>query len=56
MSHEEGLPGNLAGVVVNYNAREHLLGCVASLLDDGVHVLIVVDNGSTDGSREAVSR
>jgi N-acetylglucosaminyl-diphospho-decaprenol L-rhamnosyltransferase len=40
----------VSAVVVNYNAGEHLLGCVASLRDEGVEDLVVVDNGSTDGS------
>ena len=46
----ERAAGALAGIVVNYNAREHLLSCVESLLGDGVGVVVVVDNGSTDGS------
>jgi len=33
--------GDVAGVVVNYNAREHLLNCVASLLGEGVEIVIV---------------
>ena len=45
---------DIAGVVVNYNARQHLLSCVESLLGEGVTVT-VVDNGSTDGSAEALS-
>jgi N-acetylglucosaminyl-diphospho-decaprenol L-rhamnosyltransferase len=42
-------------VVVSYNSREHLHGCVAPLARvDGVRVL-VVDNASTDGSLETVA-
>jgi GT2 family glycosyltransferase len=42
--------------VVNWNRREMLLGCLRSVLaQDGVSFeLIVVDNGSTDGSADAV--
>jgi len=47
--------GDVAGVVVNYNAREHLLNCVASLLGEGVDIVIVADNGSVDGSAAALS-
>jgi N-acetylglucosaminyl-diphospho-decaprenol L-rhamnosyltransferase len=44
----------VSAVVVNYNARDHLLECVRSLRDDGVTEIIVVDNASRDGSVEAV--
>jgi N-acetylglucosaminyl-diphospho-decaprenol L-rhamnosyltransferase len=47
--------GDIAGVVVNYNAKEHLLNCVASLLGEGVEVVIVADNGSVDGSEAGLS-
>ena len=49
------MKGDVAGVVVNYNAREHLLNCVASLLGEGVDIVIVADNGSVDGSAAALS-
>ena len=49
------MTGDIAGVVVNYNAKEYLLTCVASLLDEGVDVVIVADNGSVDGSEAALS-
>jgi len=42
-------------VVVNYNARDHLLACIESLLEQGgLRAVVVVDNASSDGSREAV--
>ncbi len=44
----------VAGVVVNYNAREHLLSCVGRLLAEGVTPVVVADNGSTDGSEMAL--
>lgn len=45
-------------VIVNYNGRATVLGTIASLLDmQGVRAdIIVVDDGSTDGSPEAVAR
>ncbi len=44
----------VAGVVVNYNAKEYLLQCVGSLLSQGVALVVVADNGSTDGSEMAL--
>jgi N-acetylglucosaminyl-diphospho-decaprenol L-rhamnosyltransferase len=46
---------DIAGVVVNYNARDDLLSCVGSLLAEGVGTVIVPDNGSTDGSEAALA-
>jgi N-acetylglucosaminyl-diphospho-decaprenol L-rhamnosyltransferase len=47
----------VAGVVVNYNAKEHLLSCLGSLLSqEAISAVVVVDNGSLDGSREAVQQ
>jgi N-acetylglucosaminyl-diphospho-decaprenol L-rhamnosyltransferase len=46
----------VSAVVVNYNARDHLLECVRSLRADGVLDVVVVDNASTDGSAEALAR
>ncbi|HUR48117.1 MAG TPA: glycosyltransferase family 2 protein [Acidimicrobiales bacterium] len=47
-------PGELAArvgaVIVNYNAKDHLLECVASLEAAGVTSIVVADNASTDGS------
>jgi N-acetylglucosaminyl-diphospho-decaprenol L-rhamnosyltransferase len=42
-------------VVVNYNARDELVACVRSLRADGVADIIVVDNGSVDGSAAALA-
>jgi N-acetylglucosaminyl-diphospho-decaprenol L-rhamnosyltransferase len=46
--------GVVAAVVVNYNGRPHLERCLSSLASAGVTTTVVVDNGSTDGSRQAV--
>ncbi len=56
--HEEPsseVAGRVEAVVVNYNARDELLACVASLRDDGLADIIVVDNGSVDGSGAALA-
>ena len=42
-------------VIVNYNARDHLLECVASLEAAGVKSIVVVDNASTDRSEDALA-
>lgn len=44
----------VAAVVVNYNAAGALNDCVISLQDAGVGEIVVVDNGSTDGSVAAM--
>src|SRR5690348_5941632 len=47
-----------AAVIVNYNAGAHLARCVASVEADasaGTPEIIVVDNGSTDGSLGAIA-
>jgi GT2 family glycosyltransferase len=47
----------LAIVIVNFNAREHLENCLASLVSTPPttpHEVVVVDNASTDGSVGAV--
>lgn len=44
-------------VIVNYNTRELLLECIASVIENGEGTdleVIVVDNASTDGSLESV--
>jgi N-acetylglucosaminyl-diphospho-decaprenol L-rhamnosyltransferase len=41
----------VAAVVVNYNAGSHLEACLSSIAAAGVEAVVVVDNGSTDGSR-----
>ncbi len=44
-------------IIVNYNTKEHLLKCLKALLEYAQHItyqIYVVDNGSTDGSCEAV--
>ncbi len=41
-------------MVVNYNARDHIEVCLRSLTAEGVHPVVVVDNGSSDGSRRVV--
>jgi len=46
-----GRAAPVAAVVVSYNSRRCLEGCLRSLGAAGVERVIVVDNGSTDGSR-----
>ena len=51
-------PADLAVVVVNYNAGEHLARCVTSVVEaaGGLALdLLVVDNASRDGSARAVA-
>jgi GT2 family glycosyltransferase len=48
----ERVSRRLGACVVSFNRREKLTKAVAALLDQGVHHLVIVDNGSTDGSRE----
>ena len=53
-----GEPARWAAVVVNFEAGPLLLSCVESLLADtsaGPAELVIVDNGSTDGSVAALS-
>ncbi len=45
---------NVSAVVVNYNARDHLVDCVRSLRAEGVIDVVVVDNASADGSEAAL--
>ena len=44
----------VAAVIVNYNARRHLEALLASLRGEDLAGVVVVDNGSLDGSRVAV--
>ena len=49
-------PGpTVSAVVVNYKARDHLVKCVRSLRAEGVGDVVVADNNSGDGSREALA-
>jgi len=45
----------VGAAVVNYNTRDHLLRCVASLRAAGIEEVVVADNASTDGSGEALT-
>jgi len=45
----------VAAVIVNFNARAHLVECVRSLRADGVDIVVVVDNASSDGSEDALA-
>ena len=47
---------SLAVVVVNHNTREHLAACLASVTRERPEQVVVVDNASSDGSREMVRR
>lgn len=47
---------NVAAVIVNYKAKDHLLPCVHSLRAEGVQRIVVVDNDSRDGSAEALAQ
>ncbi len=40
----------VAAIVVNFNAGDHLVGCVRSLRDAAVDQIVVADNASVDGS------
>jgi GT2 family glycosyltransferase len=47
----------VSSIIVNRNTKSLVLGCLKSLVGDysgGPHQIIVVDNGSTDGSVEAI--
>jgi len=55
---DSGRPDELTIIIVSWNACGYLKGCLNSLrdaLDAGICNVIVVDNGSTDGSPELAS-
>lgn len=51
---ESGPAARVSAVVVNHEAGDVLLGCVASLRAEGVRDVTVVDNASSDRSGEAL--
>lgn len=54
-AHRRIEPGLLSAIVVNYEGGELLLACVSSLFEQDTRLeVIVVDNGSTDGSTDVV--
>ena len=57
MPHDDARRGSaesVAVVVVNYNTREHLRACLTSVVAESPAEIVVVDNGSSDGSVEMV--
>lgn len=48
------MSGSVSAVIVNYNARDHLIACVESLRAEGVTDIVVADNASVDGSEAAM--
>ena len=42
---------SIAVAIVNYNTREHLKACLATLVAEGADEVVVVDNASADGSQ-----
>ena len=49
---------NISAIVVNWNGKEVLSGCLRSLLDQDYedYEVLVVDNGSEDGSQSLVKK
>jgi len=45
----------IAAVVVTYNRREQILKTINTLLAEAIDLVFVVDNGSTDGTRQDLS-
>lgn len=50
------MSGDVGAVVVNYNACEHLLDWLGSLVGEEVAEVVVVDNGSLDASQAALAQ
>ena len=49
------IPPDVSVIVVNYNGRAHLDRCLSAMVrQDTAHELVVVDNGSDDGSLDLV--
>ncbi|HKU63110.1 MAG TPA: glycosyltransferase family 2 protein [Gemmatimonadales bacterium] len=48
--------GRMAVAIINWNTRDLLRACLQSAMADGAHEVIVVDNGSYDGSIDMVRR
>jgi N-acetylglucosaminyl-diphospho-decaprenol L-rhamnosyltransferase len=44
--------GQVAALIVNYNAADHLEACLASVRANGVNDIVIIDNGSVDDSRQ----
>ena len=49
-------PHEVTVVVVSYNTREKLRRCLVELRGQGVAKVVVVDNGSEDGSGGMVAK
>jgi len=58
MPQPESVP-ELSILIVNYNTRDHLIRCLASLRTfppEASYEIVIVDNGSVDGSLESVQQ
>lgn len=51
-----GRAGEITVIVPTYNEGLYVEDCVASVMDDAIGEVLVVDGGSTDGTRDAVTR
>jgi N-acetylglucosaminyl-diphospho-decaprenol L-rhamnosyltransferase len=49
------VPGDVAAVVVDHNAGDHLNSCVRSLLHEGVAPVVVVVNGDAGSTKRALA-